>query len=199
MEELNIIIVRKNIKNMYLRVKDDGVYITCNRFISKRQINKFINDNIDSINKFKEKKELDNLFKYRGKVYDVVYNKDIDIEFIDNKLFVKDKTYLDKWLSKEIKKLFLERVEICSKLFNNIPKFNIRIRNMKTRWGVCNIKTNIVTLNSRLIRYEDSVIDYVIIHELSHFIEANHSKNFWNEVGIRMPDYKKCINILKNS
>ena len=107
MEELNIIIVRKNIKNMYLRVKDDGVYITCNRFISKRQINKFINDNIDSINKFKEKKELDNLFKYRGKVYDVVYNKDIDIEFIDNKLFVKDKTYLDKWLSKEIKKLFL--------------------------------------------------------------------------------------------
>ena len=70
---------------------------------------------------------------------------------------------------------------------------------MKTRWGVCNIKTNIVTLNSRLIRYEDGVIDYVIIHELSHFIEANHSKKFWNEVGIRMPDYKKCINILKNS
>ena len=46
---------------------------------------------------------------------------------------------------------------------------------MKTRWGVCNIKDNSVTLNSKLIEYDIQALDYVIIHELSHFIHFNHS------------------------
>ena len=62
---------------------------------------------------------------------------------------------------------------------------------MKTRWGVCNVKTKRVTLNLSLIKKEVKYLDYVIIHELSHLIHANHSKDFWNLVSLLEPNYKK--------
>ena len=68
---------------------------------------------------------------------------------------------------------------------------------MKTRWGVCNRSNNTITLNSNLIRYDESIIDYVIFHELSHFVHPNHSKNFWGLVEKYVSDYKVCRNILK--
>lgn len=68
---------------------------------------------------------------------------------------------------------------------------------MKTRWGVCNRKDNSVTLNSELIRYEADKLDYVIIHELSHFVHFNHSKNFWNLVSKYCPNYKQARKDLK--
>ena len=69
---------------------------------------------------------------------------------------------------------------------------------MKTRWGVCNIRDNSVTLNTRLIEYDIEKLDYVIIHELSHFIHFNHSKSFWKQVEKYTPDYKQIRNELKD-
>ena len=62
---------------------------------------------------------------------------------------------------------------------------------MRTRWGVCNIRNNTITLNTELLKKEIPLIDYVIIHEMTHFFEPNHSKNFWNLVGMAIPDYKE--------
>ena len=67
---------------------------------------------------------------------------------------------------------------------------------MKTRWGVCN-KNNSITLNSDLIKYGYEQIDYVIIHELSHFIHFNHSKDFWNLVNKYCKNYKEIRKSLK--
>ena len=61
---------------------------------------------------------------------------------------------------------------------------------MKTRWGVCNTKNHNVTLNLELCRYNIECLDYVIVHEVSHFIEANHSKKFWAVVEKYYPNYK---------
>ena len=61
---------------------------------------------------------------------------------------------------------------------------------MKTRWGVCQTKNGVITLNNKLIHYDLSVIDYVIIHELCHFIHANHQKEFWDLVSKYYPNYK---------
>ena len=69
---------------------------------------------------------------------------------------------------------------------------------MKTRWGVCNIRDNSVTLNSKLIEYDIEELDYVIIHELSHFIHFNHSKAFWNQVEKYTPNYKQIRKKLKD-
>ena len=68
---------------------------------------------------------------------------------------------------------------------------------MKTRWGVCNVKTKKITLNLELIKKKIECLDYVIVHELSHLLYANHSKEFWNCVGNNFKDYKKIRKELK--
>ena len=66
----------------------------------------------------------------------------------------------------------------------------LKIRQMKTRWGVCNRKDNSVTLNLELIKKDKSCLNYVIVHELSHFVHFNHTKEFWCTVEKYCPDYK---------
>ncbi len=68
---------------------------------------------------------------------------------------------------------------------------------MKTRWGVCNQRDKSITLSLDLIKHSLEDIDYVIIHELSHFVFFNHSKYFWGDVFQYCPDYKKVRKILK--
>ena len=69
---------------------------------------------------------------------------------------------------------------------------------MKTRWGVNNVTKRIITLNSELLRKDVDLIDYVIIHELCHFYEANHSNKFWYQVSLRYPDYKMARKRLRD-
>jgi len=116
-----------------------------------------------------------------------------------NKIYVKDKDALDRWLKKQMEIVFSVELEKCIDNFEEkIPKVNLKIRNMKTRWGVCNRSNNNVTLNSNLIRFDIDIIDYVIYHELSHFIHPNHSVDFWNHVRKYVPNYKILRNRLKN-
>ena len=74
----------------------------------------------------------------------------------------------------------------------------LKIRTMKTRWGVCNRKIKSVTLNFNLIKYDYDCLDYVIVHELSHFVHFDHSKEFWNTVSKYYPNYKIIQKKLKN-
>ena len=68
---------------------------------------------------------------------------------------------------------------------------------MKTRWGVCNKRDDSVTLNAELFREPIECLDYVITHELSHFVHFDHSKEFWKLVEKYNPDYKKVRKYLK--
>jgi len=198
----NIYIERKNNKNMYLRVKNDGIYITCNYLTPKSFIINFINDNNDSIknmikqNEEKIKKEKE--FYFLGNKYDVIVLNTISkIEFYDNKIYVKNLKYLDTFLKNEAKIIFNKRLKICYNLIEeNIPYPILLIGKMKRKWGYCNKIKNIIKLNSNLIRYSLSEIDYVIIHELCHLIEFNHSKAFWKYVKKYKPDYKESKKIL---
>ena len=79
----------------------------------------------------------------------------------------------------------------------NIPIPNLKIRKMTSRWGVCNIKNHNVTLNLELSKYKIEALDYVIVHELSHFIHHDHSKKFWSVVAKYYPKYKECKKMLK--
>lgn len=65
----------------------------------------------------------------------------------------------------------------------------ITIRDQKTRWGSCSSKGNL-NFNWRLLLAPVPVLDYVIVHELAHRREMNHSKRFWDIVGETMPDYE---------
>lgn len=72
----------------------------------------------------------------------------------------------------------------------------ITIRNQKTRWASCSGKGNL-NFNCLLILTPREIIDYVIVHELCHRKEMNHSKAFWSEVESVRPNYKESISWLK--
>jgi len=185
----DVIIQRKRIKHTYLRVKEDlSIYVTTNYFVGKREISNFIEDNIDSIRNMirKELKRQNkkNDFYYLGQAYEVTNKKELE--------------NVDKWYRKQAERVFNERFDyIFSKFEGNIEKPIIKIRKMKSRWGVCNRRLHKITLNLELIKKDISIIDYVIVHELCHLIHFNHSKRFWNLVSYYIPNYKELRKILR--
>ena len=88
-----------------------------------------------------------------------------------------------------------ERVAHFAKLID-VDYGRITIRNQKTRWGSCSSKGNL-NFNCLLMLAPPEIIDYVVVHELCHRKEMNHSKDFWNEVEKILPDYKDSVKWLK--
>jgi hypothetical protein len=73
----------------------------------------------------------------------------------------------------------------------------IRIKNYKARWGSCSINGEI-SYNWKIVMAPPRIIDYVIIHELSHLVHHNHSDKFWRQVGKSFPEYRECRTWLRN-
>lgn len=197
-ETYNLEIVKKSTtKNIYIRVKEDlTIYVTCNTLTSNKKIMSVIDENYDSIRKMikkvKERLKYNSEFYYLGKKYDIIYTENCDIKLGNNKVFIRKDFDLDKWKKKQALGIFSEHLEMCYNNFTrSIPHPKLRLRKMTTRWGVCNVKTHVITLNTELITKDIGCLDYVIYHELSHLIEANHSKRFWAIVEENCPDYKK--------
>lgn len=203
-EIVDIVIVYKNNKNIYLRFKDDKkLYATCNRFVKERDINKLIEDNIEKITKMykaiKKTNEEERFFNYLGKQYAICYNEEIKQPYFEGDvLFVKNEKQLQKFYQNEVVRIFTSEVERMTPYFKNIPKFTLKFRNMKTRWGVNNRGNNTITLNTELLKKEIDLLDYVIIHELCHFYEANHSSRFWEHVEKYYPKYKEARKRLRS-
>ena len=203
-KEYEVIIIRKNNKNTYIRVKEDlRIYVTTNHFTSKLGIKRLLDNNIDSlknmINSQDKRNKKNEYFNYLGNSYEVFIDEVDEVKFLDDAIFTPSEEYLNKWLKQKIKTLFKERLDYnYNRYKEKIPYPKLKIRKMTTRWGVCNIKDNSVTLNSKLIEYDIEKLDYVIIHELSHFVHFNHSKSFWNQVEKYTPNYKQIRKDLKD-
>lgn len=196
-------IVKKNNKNIYFKFKEDGtLYVTCGRFVTQKEIYRIIKQEEKSLlkmyEKFSNRQAIDSQFYYLGEPYVIVFDDKINHVQIDNNCIIaRDENMLDKWYKNECIKIFSERIEAQINQFFNIPPFRLRIRKMKTRWGVNNVTKCIITLNSELLKKDVTLIDYVIVHELCHFYEANHSSRFWAQVEKRYPYYKLARKRLK--
>ncbi len=77
-------------------------------------------------------------------------------------------------------------------------KPQIKVRDMKTRWGVCNIKNHTITLNMRLAEKPKEAQEYVVLHEYVHFLHPNHQPPFHAEMAKLMPDYKLRRKLLRD-
>lgn len=188
-------IIRKNNKNLYFRFDNSSLVVTCNKLVSERYIMGLIKKNEKSLTKMYQKvrklNDNDAFFNYLGESYTILYDESVKkVSFDNDIIMVKDEKMLNKFYNDQVIKIFTERVNKCKLMFDDIPDFRLRFRKMKTRWGVNNVTNHIITLNTELLKKEISLLDYVIIHEICHFYEANHSSRFWRQVEKRYPYYK---------
>ena len=99
------------------------------------------------------------------------------------------------WYRKQARTVLAERVELFVQKYGfNVKK--IRISSARTRWGSCSHKGTL-SFPWRLVMAPPDVIDYVVLHELCHLKEMNHSKAFWAQVQSILPDYKRQRSWLK--
>ncbi len=200
-EEVEIVIEKKRIKNIYFRVKDDlKIHVTCPRLVSKSEIMRLVNFNAKSIEKMyyekKGKQTREKRVLLLGRELAFVLNK--RIKFAEGIAYGPSIDAVNEYLEKKSLKVFQDRLDKYRDEFPNLPEFRLRTRKMKTRWGVCNKGSMTVTINTLLIHKEVHLIDYVIVHELSHFEHMDHSSAFWAEVARHYPNYKKARRELRD-
>lgn len=197
-------VIKKNNKNTYIRVWDGKITVTTGYLINKWQIANLLDENRKSIEKMieKDKKRMEKreLFVLFGEYYEIVYGEfDKPITMEEGKIAAVNREVLCNWLDDYVNFTFYRHLMYWHDEFKGrVPIPNLKIKKMKTRWGVCNTKNKNVTLNLELFRYDIKCLDYVIIHELAHFIEPNHSKKFWKIVEEFCPNYKEIRKILKD-
>lgn len=216
-EKIEFFVQRKDVKNINLKVNLDKKVTmsipmnmeieTAKEFIKKKaEWIKKQQNHYDSFEAHKEKITFENgetvylLGKqYKMKIISDINNailingKYIEIHikerYIDNKKYIR-KVY-SKWLKDYAFEVFGELIEKYQVLLKkyNVKNPKIEIRQMKSRWGSCLTNNNKVIFNLNLIKTPICCIEYVVLHELSHFKYHNHSKGFYNFVTVFMPDW----------
>ena len=212
-KEINLIvekIIRSYRKSIAIQITDRGTIIikapkqASNEIISKVILKNrsWIEEKIKKVQsrdpKFKEKEFVNGEgFLYLGKHYRLQITKNQEEPLmLKNKYFYLSESHLHKarevfidWYKKRAFEKISERVEYYAKI-KGYTYNKINITNAKRRWGSCSSLGNL-NFTWRLIMAPLSVIDYVVIHELVHLEEKNHSKKFWSKVKVLMPNYEE--------
>ncbi len=100
------------------------------------------------------------------------------------------------WYRQEAMQVFSECVAHYAPLLQVAPR-QVLLANARTQWGSCTSR-GVVRLNWQLVKMPLHLIDYVVVHELAHLIEMNHSAAFWSVVGSVLPDYARCRSELRS-
>ncbi len=209
----NIQIIKKDVKNINIRVKPNcDVILTAPLKTTDEHISYVIKKRTNWIKKkleFYKKNQLvlikeyvsgENV-KYLGRNYRLkVIESNEEIVKLQRgylQLFIKDKNNLskkkllvDNWYRNKAKIHFDKALKKYQPIIKKDIK-NVKIREMKTRWGSCNPTKSYINLNSELIKKSTQCIEYVVFHELTHLIHIDHNKQFYNFMSVYMPDWKK--------
>lgn len=175
-EDLEILVTKKNIKNIYLKVypPDGRINLSVPRSISQNDINIFINKKYQWIKNAQNRMSGKNLnFKEWSK-------EEIKIakEYLTNIV----PGYISKW--------------------EKIMDVNVNswyARRMKTRWGSCNLQKARICLNLSLALKEDKYLEYIIVHEMVHLKERYHNKRFYSFMDKYLPDWRILKKELRNT
>lgn len=209
-------LVTKQVKNINMRISSRGeIVVSANPFVPMEKIDDFVSSkaswiikNLKSIEEKAQHTMIDdkhimlfgNSLKIRkttGKYNHVSYDK--DTLYVQCKPGSDSEKVIRQFLDKLCKDVFLD---IATLTYRSLSDYHlefpqIKIRDMKSRWGSCTPAKNSITLNKKLIHYPFEFMEYVILHEFVHFIQPNHSKAFYHIIENYMPDYKSRIELAK--
>ena len=174
---MKVTVIRSNRKTVAIQVNSDlSVTVRATRSVSEKDIEEILKKKeawiSKHIEKIKETKER--------------------VEAEPTEKLTREKVIA---LAEEALKVIPERVEYFAKVIG-VTYGKITIRNQKTRWGSCSSKGNL-NFNCLLMLAPPEVLDYVVVHELCHRKQMNHSKAFWLEVEKVLPNYKEVRKWLK--
>ena len=173
---MEVKIIRSNRKTVSIQVNQDlSITVRAPQRVTQKEIKRILEKNDSWI-----QKHIEMLREKQAEAEDV---KKLTAEEI-------------KTLAEQALKLIPQRVEYFARQVG-VTYGRITIRNQKTRWGSCSSKGNL-NFNCLLMLAPTEILDYVVVHELCHRKEMNHSKAFWGEVEKVLPEYKKSVNWLKN-
>ena len=215
-ENITLTLERKNIKNMYLRVlpPNGNVKVSAPLFISDEEIVNFIKLKKDWIlkkqryileNDIKAPLKYDNGEKHYlwGEEYtlQLIKNDNVKHVLVDKEKSIlylpipkrstieKRKKILDEFYRNQMKIAIPPVLDKCTKIVGKTPS-EVKIRNMKN-WGNCRYHDKRITLNLNLAKKDIECLEYVMIHELCHLIEFNHSKKFKKLMDKYCPNWKE--------
>ncbi|MBR6034269.1 MAG: M48 family metallopeptidase [Clostridia bacterium] len=207
---MDYIIIRKNIKNFYIQIKDGKVYVKAPRKMPESEIAKLLKKKEEWIKKSVQNQETkaENSKQYLellGEKYFIQFvpsNREcIEIEGSKAYLYTKEDTQKEreKLIKNLYKKYALKQYTATTEKMMQVTGLSPdswKIRDIKSAWGSCSSK-RAITLSLNLVQKREELIEYVVLHELCHLKHMNHSKDFWNLVGKYMPNYKACRKELK--
>ena len=211
-------ITKKRIKNIYLRLEGNLIKATCPKYVPNYEVYKFIENRSSWIYRvyMYNLSRPKNRYMYKDEDYFYIFGKQYKlirtigkkkVNIIDDCIYFvyKDDSYDGiKALYKELDKLLLKKAKeyfdkyqnmLLDYGYNDYPSINARI--MTSKWGVCYTKNNKINISSYLIHYPEKCLEYIMVHEMTHFIVPNHSKRFYEIVANNMPDYETVNNLLK--
>lgn len=160
----------KKVKRLNLRVKADGsVAVSAPRRVSLGEIDRFVSSHAVWVRSAKERVK----------------------EHARRAVETPETPELDRWTDEECLNRFTPVFERYYRLFlETVPeKPVLKVRFMKSRWGVCHLRKHQITLNKQLMEKPLEALEYVVLHELAHFLFPDHQKGFHAQMAVLMPDY----------
>ena len=211
-------IVNPKLKHIYLTFDDEGNLVIKSPKVPQRKIEQLLLKKASWINhsreKIQQKKGRAVDFSrtsecyYLGQAYPLLVTqhtkKRIKLYFDDEKFTLLYHTYderlfqthLDHFYKNEAVTQIPSQVAFWAEKMNLSPA-DIRFRKTKRQWGSCSAK-NVLSFNTMIMKLPPDVIEYIIIHELSHIRHKHHQKAFWQLIERYLPDYKRRVEELKN-
>ncbi len=219
---IEYVLKRNAKKNINITIKDDGtVMVSAPKRVSIAEINRVVESKKEWIEKAKSKQsqkkiihtdldirdgekiyflgELKTIRVIPSKVTGIFLEND-DVCFEVKEKYLNNQDYLNTHFYSALKeKLTLILKEYMSMYLKvmNLDINTMKLRNMRSRFGTCMPSKKEILFNTYLIHYPLEAIEYVVLHEVSHLIHANHSAKFYNVIAKYMPDWKIRKNKLK--
>lgn len=194
---------QKSIKNLYMKInRNKQIIVSAPYFLAQTTIDTFISKNIEKLFQIsqEEKHSTINL----EEKYFYLFGKKIffEIDQLNQKIIINDiypisikfkknliEIALEEYLKKELKTYLIQSQLKWEKIMQ-ITHHHLEVRQKEKAWATNYVKNKKIFYSTKLIPFAKEIIDYVIIHELTHHHEPNHSKNFWKIVQQFDPNFK---------